>query len=119
LLKTYKTFGERYLKYGTANMDNKDNRNKISNKVEQHCDNKEKLNVDERIKLQKKCTEEVKQQDSPCSSTNYEHNEEARKLWRKSAGHEKQKGESRVRCIEIYVTYLKIWVNIAKQYLYV
>jgi hypothetical protein len=52
-------------------MDNKDNRNKMSNEVEQHYDNKKKLKVDKQIKLQKKCTEQVKPQDSPCSSTNY------------------------------------------------
>jgi hypothetical protein len=76
-------------------MDDKDTANKICNEMEEHCDNKEKLKVDEQIELQKKCTE----QDSPCSSTTYEHNEEARNLQKKTAIHEKQKGVSMVRCI--------------------
>jgi hypothetical protein len=71
-------------------MDDKDTANKICNEMEEHCDNKEKLKVDEQIELQKKCTE----QDSPCSSTTYEHNEEARNLQKKTAIHEKQKGVS-------------------------
>ncbi|KAH0819682.1 hypothetical protein GEV33_003109 [Tenebrio molitor] len=50
-------------------MDNKeDNRNEISNELEQHCDNKESLKVDEQIKLQKKCTKQVKPQDYLCGS---------------------------------------------------
>jgi hypothetical protein len=50
-------------------MDNKeDNRNEISNELGQHCDNKESLKVDEQIKLQKKCTKQVKPQDSLCGS---------------------------------------------------
>jgi hypothetical protein len=69
-------------------MDKRDDRNKISNEVEQYCGNKEKLKVDEQIKLQKTCTEHVKPQDSPCSSTNYEQNEEARNIQRNSATHE-------------------------------
>jgi O-phosphoseryl-tRNA(Cys) synthetase len=76
-------------------MDDKDTANKICNEMEEHCDNKEKLKVDEQIELQKKCTE----QDSPCSSTTYEHNEEARNFQKKTATHEKQKGVSMVRCI--------------------
>jgi hypothetical protein len=32
-------------------MDNKDNRNEISNELEQYCVNKESLKVDEQIKL--------------------------------------------------------------------
>jgi hypothetical protein len=76
-------------------MDDKDTGNKICNEMEEHCDNKEKLKVDEQIELQKKRTE----QDSPCSSTNYEHNEEARNLQKKTATPEKQKGVSMVRCI--------------------
>jgi hypothetical protein len=80
-------------------MDNKDNRNKLSNEVKQHCDNKRKLKVDEQIKLQKKCTEQVKRKRSPCSSTDYEDNEDARKFRKKSNTHEKQIGVSRVRCI--------------------
>ncbi|XP_068913159.1 uncharacterized protein [Tenebrio molitor] len=71
-------------------MDDKDTANKICNEMEEHCDNKEKLKVDEQIELQKKCTE----QDSPCSSTTYEHNEEARNFQKKTATHEKQKGVS-------------------------
>jgi hypothetical protein len=75
-------------------MDNNDNHNKISNEMKQHCDNKGKLNEDEQTKLQTKCIEEVKQvkqQDSPCSSRNYGHNEETPNLWRKRVTHEKQK----------------------------
>jgi hypothetical protein len=79
-------------------MDNKDN--KISNKVKQNCDNKEKLKVNEQIKLQKTCTEHVKSQDSPSTSTNYEYNEEDRILQRKSTTHEKQKEVSMVSCIK-------------------
>jgi hypothetical protein len=77
-------------------MDNREGRNKISNEMEQRRNNKRKLKVDEQIKLQKKCTEKVKQQDSSCSSINYEHNEENRNLPRKSATHEEQKGVSMV-----------------------
>jgi hypothetical protein len=77
-------------------MDNKDNPNKVSNEVEQDCNNEEKLKVDEQIKLQKKCIEQVKPQDSPCSSTNYEQNEKAGNFQRKSATHEEQKGVSTV-----------------------
>jgi hypothetical protein len=36
--------------YRTADMDNRDDRNKTSDKMEQHCDNKEKLKVDEKQK---------------------------------------------------------------------
>jgi hypothetical protein len=79
-------------------MDNKDNCNKTSNELELDCGSNEKLKVDEQIKLQKKITEQVKSEDSPSTSTNYEHNEEDRKLQRKSAIHEKQKGVSMVRC---------------------
>jgi hypothetical protein len=79
-------------------MDNKDDCNKTSNEVELDCGNKEKLKVDEQIKLQKKITEQVNREDYPCTSTNYEHNEEDRKLQRKSAIHEKLKGVSMVRC---------------------
>jgi hypothetical protein len=84
-------------------MDNNDNHNKISNEMKQHCDNKGKLKVDEQTKLQKKCIEEVmkqlKQQDSPCSSRNYEHNGATPNLWKKKVTHEKQKekGISMVR----------------------
>jgi hypothetical protein len=77
-------------------MDNREGRNKISNEMEQRRNNKRKLKVDEQIRLQKKCTEEVKQQDSSCSSINNEHNEENRNLPRKSATHEEQKGVSMV-----------------------
>jgi hypothetical protein len=80
-------------------MDNKGNRNEITNEDGQCCGSKGKLKVDEQIKLQKKCTEEVKQQDSPCSSTNYEFNEEVRNIRGKSAPHEKKKGVFMVRCI--------------------
>jgi hypothetical protein len=78
------------------------NHNKISNEMKQHCDNKGKLKVDEQTKLQKKCIEEVKQmkqQNSPCSSRNYEHNGETPNLWKKRVTHEKQKekGISMVR----------------------
>jgi hypothetical protein len=83
-------------------MDNKDNRNEISNELEQHCDNKESLKVDQQIKLQKKCTKQVKLQDSLCGSKlNYEHNEEPRNLWSESATHEKQKG---VPMVVVYLT---------------
>jgi hypothetical protein len=75
-------------------MDNKDNCNKTSNELELDCGNNEKLKVDEQIKLQKKITEQVKSEDSPSTSTNYEHNEGDRKLQRKSAIHDKQKGVS-------------------------
>jgi hypothetical protein len=92
--------------YGTADMDNRDDRNKTSDKMEQHCDNKEKLKVDEQIELQKKCTEQIKPQDSPCSSTNYEHNEEARHMRRKSATHEKKKGVSMVSCTLLNLRYI-------------
>jgi hypothetical protein len=57
----------------------------ISNTAEQHCDNKD-------------MTEEMKLQDSPCSSTNYEPNEEART----SVTDEKQKGDSMVRYIYVF-----------------
>jgi hypothetical protein len=77
-------------------MDYGDDRNQISNEVEQHCGNRENLKVDEQTKLQKTCTEHVKRQDSSCSSTNYERNqnEEARNFQRKSATHEEEKGVS-------------------------
>jgi hypothetical protein len=88
-------------------MDNKDDPNKISNKMEQYCKNNEKLKVDEQILLQKKRTEEVKQQDSPCSSSNYEHNEETRDLRKKSATHEKQKGVSMVNCTHLNLHYIR------------
>jgi hypothetical protein len=74
--------------------------------MEQHCDNKEKLKVDEQIELQKKCTEQMKPQDSPCSSTNYEYNEEARDLRRKSTTHEKKKGVSTVSCTHLNLRYI-------------
>jgi hypothetical protein len=92
----WRNFKNRVKKYRTPNIDNRDD----CNKMEQYCDNKEKLKEDEPIKLQKKCTEQVKPQNSPCSSTNYEQNEKARHLRRsKSASHEKNKGVSMVRCI--------------------
>jgi hypothetical protein len=69
--------------------------------MDQDCDNKEKLKVDEQIKFQKKCTEEVKLQESPCSRTHYEHNEKAPNLWGKKTTHEKRKGVSMVRCSRI------------------
>jgi hypothetical protein len=62
---------KKHIKYGTANMDNRDDRNKISN--------------------------EVKPQDPPCTSTNYEQNEEVRNFQRSSATDEEQKGDSTVR----------------------
>jgi hypothetical protein len=74
--------------------------------MEQHCDNKEKLKVDEQIELQKKCTEQMKPQDYPCSSTNYEYNEEARDLRGKSATHEKKKGVSTVSCPHLNLRYI-------------
>jgi hypothetical protein len=76
-------------------MDNRDDRNKISNEVEQCCDNKEKLKVDEQIKLQNKFTKQVKRKYSASGSTD----EDARKFRRKSASHEKQEGGFTVRCI--------------------
>jgi hypothetical protein len=77
-------------------MDYRDDRNKISNEVEQYSGNRENLKVDEQTKLQKTSTEHVKRQDSSCSSTNYERNqnEEARNFQRKSPTHEEQKGVS-------------------------
>jgi hypothetical protein len=64
-----RAFEESYKKIRIAHMDNKeDNRNEISNELGQHCDNKESLKVDEQIKLQKKCTKQVKPQDSLCGS---------------------------------------------------
>jgi hypothetical protein len=77
-------------------MDNREGRNKITNEMEQRRNNKGKLKVDEQIKLQKKYTKGVKQQDSPCSSTNYKHNEEDRNLPRKSATHEEEREVSMV-----------------------
>jgi hypothetical protein len=73
-------------------MDNRDDRNKISNGVEQCRDNKEKLRVDEQINLHNKLTKQVKRKYS--GSTD----EDARKFRRKSASHEKQKGDFTVRC---------------------
>jgi predicted P-loop ATPase len=78
-------------------MENKDNHTEISNEVEDCCNNKEKLKVDVQIKLQKKCTKQVNQPDSPCSNTNYEHNEEALNLPRKSTNDRTQIGISKVR----------------------
>jgi hypothetical protein len=69
--------------------------------MDQDCDNKEKLKVDEQITLQKQCTGEVKQQESPCSRTHYEHYEKAPNLWGKKTTYEKQKGVSMVRCSRI------------------
>jgi hypothetical protein len=80
-------------------MNNKDDRNKLSNEMEQSYNNTEKLKVDEQIKLQKKKSEQAKRQDSSSSSTNHEHNKEARKLRGKSATRKKQKEVSMVRCI--------------------
>ncbi|KAJ3619689.1 hypothetical protein MTP99_005349 [Tenebrio molitor] len=72
-------------------MDNNDP-NKISNEMKQHCDNKGKL--------KKKCIKEVKQQDSPCSGRNYEHNGETPNLWKKRVTPEKQKEKG----ISMFVT---------------
>jgi hypothetical protein len=90
-------------------MDNRDDRNKISNEMEQCCDNKEKLKVDEQIKFQQKCTKRVKRQHFSWSITNYEHNEEARNFRRKSATHENQKGVSMV--FFLHLPYLKMLVK--------
>jgi hypothetical protein len=84
-------------------MDNRDDRNKISNEMEQCCDNKEKLKVDEQIKFQQKCTKRVKRQHFSWSITNYEHNEEAPNFRRKSATHENHKGVSMVFFFYIYI----------------
>jgi hypothetical protein len=81
-------------------MDNNDNRNNISDEEEQRCDNTEKLQADEEIKLQKKCTEQVKRKHSPCSSTDYDHKEDGRKLRRKNATHENPKAVSMEECTE-------------------
>jgi hypothetical protein len=89
-------------------MDNNDNRNNISDEEEQRCDNTEKLQADEEIKLQKKCTEQVKRKHSPCSSTDYDHKEDGRKLRRKNATHENPKAVSMVRYSYIYVINIKI-----------
>jgi hypothetical protein len=95
-----RAFEESLLKKRAANMENKDDRNEISNELEEHCENKENLKVKEQIKLQKKCTKQVKPQDSRCANKiNYEHNEEARNLRSESATHEKQKGVPMVKCI--------------------